>query len=252
MQSFKIICTDLDRTLLHESYSDGTTIPCGSKCSVARRVIVQLHALRARGVMIVLATGRRLNTAREALRIIPHDFALLEHGGIILNRNGNADQDWAKMLMPWVGMPNERCGPLWDYARMLSSEGFEVDMDDRFTSFGVAGTQERMGMLLSRTHPEGLREVKNLKRVDILPTASGKLNALSSLAGMLAIPIANVAGLGDDYNDVEFLAGVGYPCTLPNAETLVVELVRARIGFVATKESHEGVTEILAHLASSI
>lgn len=248
-----LIC-DIDGTLVHEHRDGDSTIVCGKGRGIARSTVGLLERLR--GCMpVMLATGRRRRTFEGVRAFIPHDMALLEHGSVIIGRDGNIDQGWTEYLAPWIGSGGRREGPLWDFERALQAEGFRTDSDGRVGSFhihpgdGCVRTDPRYVALQRRVLPDGLKLVFTYGQlVECFTSAAGKLNALCFLAVKLGLNLGNIAAIGDDTNDLDLFDGVGQPYTIASAFPVAREAVERRGGFVARAGSHEGIAEVLTHI----
>ncbi len=74
---------------------------------------------------------------------------------------------------------------------------------------------------------------------------------LCKVTGLANLGVGKVdfAG-GDDFRyDYGLLAAASYPLALPSADEAIVQLVRARRGFVATSTVHAGATEMLEQIS---
>lgn len=257
MSGIRVLCCDIDHTIVHEHRSDGTTIPCGSGKGIGRVVVELLQAFCDAGVTVILATGRRMEHYRNIALLVPHHYALAEHGGLIVDRSGELVQAWQAALEPWIGTPDARRGILWDYAAQLRAERFTIDDVGRFASFRVSaapgGFSGELVRLAQRVHPSGITAVWNLRKLDFVPTRAGKLNALNFVLGQLQASLQQVAAVGDDRNDVELLRVAGYPCTFETADSSALAAVCfSQTGYVTRASGHEGAVDILRQLREGL
>ena len=101
----KVIFSDIDGTLIHKpdkeltfnkELSDLIQINDENRF-ISKKTIDLISKLRENGAIFVLITGRRKSSYQKLAQIIPHDYAVIEHGCVILE-NGNYDLEWLKKL----------------------------------------------------------------------------------------------------------------------------------------------------------
>ncbi len=256
--SSTIVFTDIDRTLAFPPEIGGTrevvSIPGGVTSVIARTTIEKVAALRRQGVIFCVATGRRFRGAIGLFNVLPLDHLLIEHGCVIIGQDGRPDAAWEMLQRPTTGVFGKHEGSLWEFERILQREGLTTDSDGRWASFRVGvkanSLSEKMVQeLLMRTLPEGITRTMNLGDIDFLPTSGGKLNASRFITARYGIAIDATVAMGDDRNDIELLAVAGFPVTLVGATSEVIELVRKRGGYIASKEAHEGAILMLDWIA---
>ncbi|MDP3245326.1 MAG: hypothetical protein Q8M83_06800 [bacterium] len=100
----RALCTDLDRSIIHE-YLPFTTVNCGGgKKGIAHTTLEIMEELQNFGVVIILATTRRLANFQKVKEVIPHHFAILEDGGVIIDKESAVfEKEWMLHLQPWKG-----------------------------------------------------------------------------------------------------------------------------------------------------
>ena len=80
------------------------------------------------------------------------------------------------------------------------------------------------------------------RKVYVLPRAADKWSALQRLLGERA---TQAAGVGDGENDLVWLPNVAFPATFVDANTKLIEAVRARRGCIGAARGHDAIAAIL-------
>ena len=93
--------------------------------------------------------------------------------------------------------------------------------------------------VLNKWNPRFYRDGR---KVYILPRAADKWSALQRLLGERA---NGAAGVGDGENDWVWLPNVAFPATFIDANTKLIEAVRARRGCIGAARGHAAICEIL-------
>ena len=133
-----------------------------------------------------------------------------------------------------------------DDTAVIDAEGHETVRVSRTDGMGVARLR-RAGVpvliLSTETHPVVTARANKL-RVEVRQGVEDKLTALRSWASAQGIPLARVAYLGNDVNDLACLDAVGWPVAVPDAHPLV--LAAARV--VVPRPGGKGAVRDLAEL----
>lgn len=251
----RILFSDIDKTLVHppDAVVDSLRVEqlgFGVPSMIAQLVVLALRTLHESSVRLCLVTGRRFSGCSPFKDIIPVDHIIFEHGGVILGRDGLPDPEWSAIQQPITGVYEKHDGPLWDWERQLRSEGYEVDSDGRWASFRVRAKSNNLSAqqireMCQRDLPPGITSTVNLGDLDFIPQTSGKLRAAQFIAQRYQTELDKVAAMGDDINDTDLLESVCFPLTLQGALPEIVDLVRARRGYIAPQPSHRGTLQML-------
>jgi Cof subfamily protein (haloacid dehalogenase superfamily) len=81
----------------------------------------------------------------------------------------------------------------------------------------------------------------NYKNLEISPKGVSKASTLKVLMAQLGVPLAHVAAVGDNFNDIEMLQSVGLGIAMGNAPAAVQETA----GFVTTTNRQAGVARVI-------
>lgn len=249
----KFIFSDIDGTLVHKSnkHYDLINLP-GESRYISRHAINLLKKIKNKAPLTII-TGRRLSGYERLSAVIPHDYAIIEHGCVILNQ-GKPDQDWADKVKGAVGILGGYQGPLWDYVKHLERQGYKLDYDGRLASVRVfldkpdnlieeekmileAKVKKEIGTIFSTTRNQGM--------LDIIPNSGGKMNASYFILSKHGLKSYNAGVLGDDVNDEDMLRILGFPLCPGNALHSIKEIVKQRNGYVSQYADHEGTIDLL-------
>jgi len=91
----------------------------------------------------------------------------------------------------------------------------------------------------------GLITIRSGTRIDVMPKAGGKGNALNFILEKLGIPTESSVALGDDYNDLNMLSAAHIIACPGNAIPKVKELVERRRGYISPYSEHQGTVDML-------
>lgn len=252
--------SDLDDVLAHKERpkAEEASIEVGNGFYIARTNLERLRELRSSGKLkFGIVTTRRFSTAQTALSAIPHDYAVIDHGTIILTGE-EPDREWLETLRPYIGNPlvREKTGLLWEYEAkirtMLGREGFEIHSDDRFGSFRVIppspSARPDLERVLQIKRPDGIDAIIVRGFVDFFPSLAGKANGVKRILAINGVTdYTSVAYAGDDISDMAALAQFS-ALTTSEAEQSVRELVLARGGYVSPKTKHEATQDLISHV----
>lgn len=256
-----IVFTDVDRTLAFPlamgEIREVVAIPGGVTSVIARATIEKIAALRERGMVFCVITGRRFRSAVALANVLPLDHLLIEHGCVIIKSDGHPDPAWETLQRPTTGAFGKHEGPLWEFERTLQREGFTTDSDGRWASFRVgvktnALSPEAVQQLFTRPRPHGIAATMNLGDIDFLPESGGKLHAARFIAQRYGATVDSAIAMGDDRNDAALLEAVGFPMTLMGAQPEIINLVRQRNGYIAAASGHEGTIAMLNHIGTRL
>jgi len=243
----KTLFLDIDDTLIHKENSSYCIQIDKENYFIHKNTQNFLDDIK-RIIPIILISGRRKSSYFRVKEFIPHNIAILEHGGLIYN-DDLVFSEWKKIL-------NSTCyhkkAYLWSFANKLKEKGFYIDKGGRETSFRVQLTKSKkilskdIQKKISKLLPGYLKIIKNKKMIDIIPANSGKLNTALFYLQKKKIDIKNVAFIGNDENDIELLSAVGEAITFQDVSREVVLSVRAKgkHGIIVSK-GHNGIIDAL-------
>jgi len=268
MGSIRMICVDLDGTLLDDDHA-----------SIPPQNIAAIRRAAACGVQVVPATGRILARLPAAVRAVPQlRYAILINGAEVLDLAAGQRlytaylpaataldiYGWAKQrrMMPEVYQDDHMLIEPDDLA-LLAATGIErAHLDhllqnetpvadlrahlrahpDRITKLNLpffaddGARQAARQALLDRG--EGLMISTSMEHnVEVNAPGATKGKAAQALCRALGFEIGAVMAIGDGDNDRELLAAVGHPVAMGNAEPGVLALAE----FVTDTNTNAGV-----------
>ena len=255
--SIRLIATDLDGTLL------------GADKAVSPRNVRALQACMARGVHVMMASGRSLN----AVARIAENAGLT--GALILSSNGaRLDETARGPLLLEDGIPesvareaamrlcysddviymanrvpvkhhSHRPGPAADGVTLF------VEDTARFLHEGAANARK---LIVFSDDPEQLEKSRALMRglpldcsssdtdnLEILAAGAGKGRVLTWYAEKMNIARDEIMSFGDQTNDLSLMDAAGWPVAMDNA----VDAVKARARLIAPHHDQSGVAAIV-------
>ena len=248
MSRRRLLCTDLDRTLLPNG--DAPESP-GAREAFARVAAQD-------GLRLAYVTGRHLALMEEAVVAwgLPEpDFAVTDVGTRIWARAGgrwSERRDWAEAIAAdWAGRDHGALAALFDDLAVLHLQPDDRQAPHKLSYFvpletGVAALRDEM---TGRLEARGVRaawvwsvdEIENVGLLDILPAGATKRHAVEFLAGDLGLGLADTLFAGDSGNDLEVLVSPVPAVLVANASD---EVRRAAVHGA----EHAGASERL-HLA---
>ena len=92
---------------------------------------------------------------------------------------------------------------------------------------------------------------RGLALCDILPVGCGKGVALAHVAESFGIPPAQVAAIGDNFNDLDMLEFAGHPSIMANGAPELVSTAAARGWQVAASNDDEGAAKVLENIVAA-
>jgi hydroxymethylpyrimidine pyrophosphatase-like HAD family hydrolase len=207
-----------------------------------------LHELKHH-MDIVLITGGRTSTYEKRKKVL--DFAkmvVVENGGLIFSPGMNRDEFW------WEQFQEQR-GELQEVEHYIKSYDWVLDNEGRTTMLRVRlkdnphKDAEKFARLCKAVRlPSSLKSTINLGNLDIVPTLSGKDNAVRYLQKKLGVSQGMSYGVGDDINDAPFLRLCDVPFVLKSAYPQVLEEAREKSWRISNRRTFGGIHEILEGL----
>ncbi|MBU1202282.1 MAG: HAD hydrolase family protein [Nanoarchaeota archaeon] len=159
--NIRIVFSDIDNTLIHKSFISKFLPIINEDRIVSKRAISLLAQIGMKGIPVVLISGRRMTSFYRIMNVIPHSFAILEHGCLIL-RNRSIDTTYASYFSKYIGNPLKpgTSGLLWEYEKEMRNRGLKTDSKDRVASFRIDPNKNNLSAseqqkLLSTVSPIG-------------------------------------------------------------------------------------------------
>lgn len=264
---YRLLALDLDGTLLN------------SRKEITPAVKEALRQLKARGVHVVLATGRIVGEAAEFARELDCDDLMVTAGGTAIAAASDerilqswdmpceigaqvvaAVQDRPVRVMIYVGSKiyinpySDR-----DFVVNYRVEGFHAN---KVVLEDIAGAIRRNHLNVTKVYALGeravldqaLAEIRPLPGItitssgadnfEILPSGADKGRALLRLGEMLGVRPEEMVAVGDSDNDAEMLRAVGMPVAMGNADPALKELAQ----YITADCDHDGVAQAVYHL----
>ncbi len=252
MKPNKILFLDIDNTLIFKNKEENNIISIkGEPKYISQKTISLLKDLK-KEYLLVVASGRRMSSYKRIQKYIPIDYAILEHGSIILKKN-NQDKEWSKKLKSIIGTNHSKRGILWDYQNYLKTLGIKTISRERRGSCRIDPkdntefTKSELAKILTKK-PIELTYVKNESFFDIIPIEATKSKAMKYLARKLKIEGKKCYFVGDDYNDLEAIKSIAHSFTTQNAVKPIIAAVKNKKGYVSKKKNYAGINDILRRL----
>jgi Predicted hydrolases of the HAD superfamily len=253
LNRFKLLVTDLDKTLLR---SDGSISPY--TLSVLRRC-------RAQGVRIVFATNRSYRRVTGFLAYAPCDAVVCHKGAAVYVGNRKMTdlciqkETASRVLrglndrypqMPIIADSDERLFANIDVSRVWPGlSAVQTDFSDfpgwpvEIAYAGIDGDttlDDLRGFLPEELVAQKLRD----RFIFIMNRRATKLNALLLLSAELEIGLEEAVCFGDDIGDIEMLRAAGVGVAVENA----VSAVKAAADAVTQENDKDGVARYLEKL----
>lgn len=202
---------------------------------------------------IVFTTGAAEPTMRMRLKHL--DFAdayILEHGGRILDADFEEDPQWAELIRPYQeDLRQVKCN--------LEKAGWRMMIDaDRSASLQVRAfenphrtPEEFRRMCQTLKLPDGLERTSNLGDLTIVPRVAGKGKAVEHYLRQHPGLSGRSIGIGDDFNDLDFLQVCQQAYVLGSALPEVVQHARQCGWSVSSQPHFQGIDEILTMILHS-
>lgn len=263
--SIRLIATDLDGTLL------------GADKEISPRNARALQACMARGVHVMLASGRSLNAVARIAEIsgLTGVLVLSSNGarldetarGPLLLENGIAPSVAREAAVRLISagvyvecysddviyMANRVPVKRHNHQPGRAADGATLFVEDaaRFLDEGTAHARK---LIVFSDDPEQLEKSRMLLRglpldcsssdtdnLEILAAGAGKGRALQWYAERMNIARDEIMAFGDQTNDLSLLEEAGWPVAMDNA----VDVVKARARLIAPHHDQSGVAAIV-------
>jgi len=246
----KIIFSDIDGTLVHSTGGKDCIKIEGEDRFIHRKTMDLIGQIRDKGILFGIITGRRKSRYHLISDVIPHDFATIEHGCLLVSENG-FDMDWAEILKGTIGDLELRGGPIWDYEKELNDKGIKTDSQGRYASFRVLKEMD-IDILKEEGRKYGLTATLNSGMLDVLPIKGGKSNLIEFYLDKKNLSKADAVVIGDDINDLPMMELIDNLYCPANSIPEIKEIVKEKKGFISKSSGHEGTIEILKELLTHL
>lgn len=266
MSDKKLLCTDVDGTLLSED---------GNVTEENRRALSQ--ALEA-GHKVAIVTGRSITGARPVIE----KSGLDQNGVYLLAYQGSQIYDYGKKKLIWQdGMPGETAGELLlalqeegIYGHTFSDQGIltlrtgkELELYCRQTPESyqvITDVSELKGMVVPKVMAIDFETDENLRQfqkkfkakekgrlnsffsdtcyLEYCKKGCHKGNGLKRLVSILQWDLSNVIAVGDERNDIPMIENAGIGVAMCNGRTEV----KAIADYITESDcDHSGVAEVI-------
>jgi len=256
---YKMIVTDLDRTLLR---SDKTISAFSAEV---------LRECQRRGIIVAFATARPKRVVTDFLAVVPAD-AVIYHNGAVIHIGGelfasygiDAAITWEILHLYSREYPNLRLSVEIDdvlYANFDVSaiwsnvSAIQTDFTDKLPNKSAdkilvsASSMEEVEAFTQHLPDHLYMELSEHTVGMIMHRDVTKQTAVRALADHYGIGMEEVAAFGDDYNDIGMLRACGAGIAVENA----LDEVKAAADFICPNNDEDGVAKwIEAHVLSEI
>jgi Cof subfamily protein (haloacid dehalogenase superfamily) len=256
-----LIAIDMDGTLLDSAHT------------LSPRVKAAIAAARARGVRIVLATGRPFCGIEEYLEQLGLDsedeYCITFNGAVIQNATGTKSvaettlgyDDFIycekvardlgvhfhvlyerSMMTPNADISSHTVRDAYISRTPLLYRSVEqVDPSWRFRKFMMVDHAAILDKAIAHLPPELMQRYTVVKSaadfLEILNPEAGKGRALATLAAHLGVPAERIMAIGDQENDLVMLEFAGVAVAMGNA----IDAVKALADHVTSSNNEDGV-----------
>ncbi len=205
-------------------------------------LIAKLRKIQARGITVMLCSGRALPYLTGVSKILGADGPLIAEDGMMVYDQINAK----RYVMGDVKQLEE----IRRLASKHITEGIETKKPQHIKEL-IFTLEPKPGVPLQILYEKvlklkngrslSLNVSRSNQMVNILPYGANKGAALRKAAEILGMPCSEIAAFGDSLNDLPMLRESGYPVAVGNAEKEVKDIAK----YVAKKPDGEGVLEAL-------
>ena len=265
----RLVALDLDGTLI------------GDDLELRDRTIGAIRAAMARGVSVSIVTGRMTTSALRFARRIGITDPVVGYQGAIIRAVRPAGDDRLGRLLLHRPLAAAAAREAIAYSRSIGLaphvnhlERFVIQSDDPgaddysaflggravMTDDLVAWVRQPVSKVISVAEtavPDGILEaararfagraevtISHPRFLEFLRPGVSKGVAVAWLARRAGVPLSSVLAIGDQFNDLEMIAGVGHGAAMPHAP----EPVRAAARYLAPSLVDEGAAQLIEQL----
>jgi hydroxymethylpyrimidine pyrophosphatase-like HAD family hydrolase len=179
---------------------DGTIATDGE---VPASVVGALERFRASGRAILLVTGRRLPSLRDAFPDFEMFDAVVAENGALLYRPATREE--SSLAPP----------PPAAFLAALARRGVKPELGRTIVAAEAARAPDLAAAIVEAG--TAWRVILNKDSAMCLPTSVDKASGLECALGSMGLAAADVVGVGDAENDLDFLAQCGVAAAVANA-----------------------------------
>lgn len=252
MSDVKMLFLDVNNTVSHPQKGKRMLSTGDEEYFITSENLSLLKQI-AEKVPVFVVSGRRHSRFQSLHNLYPFCSAIIEHGCLIFE-NGKMDAGYFSRFFEYAGEPEKKQGLLWDFERLLNSQGIKTDSKGRVATFRIlldGWTNEQKNDFLAKKLPFDLQAVENVGHIDIIPPMGGKEKAVDFLLNKYKLGWSNIVCMGDGASDANMLAKSGFSVTHSLADQKVVNLLK-NPGYVSPFKYHEAATDMLKHVLSMV
>jgi hypothetical protein len=265
----RLVALDLDGTLIDDTLE------------LRDRTAAAIRAAVARGVSVSIVTGRMTTSARRFARELGLTDPIVGYQGAIIRAMPADGSRRLGRLLLHRPLPAAAARAAIEYSRSIGLsphvnhlERFIIQSDDPgaddysaflggravFTDDLIGWVQRPVSKVISvaetvvgdgileaaRARFDGRAEatISHPRFLEFLRPGVSKGVAVAWLARRAGVPVSNVLAIGDQFNDLEMIAGVGHGAAMPHAPSPVLAAAR----YVAPPLSDEGAAQLIEQL----
>ncbi|WP_174731695.1 Cof-type HAD-IIB family hydrolase [Mesobacillus harenae] len=229
---------------------DGTTLNSDGKISEANRRAIK--EAEAKGVSVVLSTGRFVATCREHAKSMELDTYLITvNGSEIWDPQGNlieqnkVGSDQVKWMWELSQTHNTK---FWATGtkRVYYGEMPEDILASEWLKFGFTVEDDHVReTIMQELLAKKMFEISNSSPLNIEVNAMGvnKARGLEKVCSLLGIGMENVMAIGDSLNDLAMIKEAGLGIAMGNAQQIVKEAA----DWETASNNEDGVAKAIEH-----
>ncbi len=238
---------------------DGTLVPFGWD-HLPASTRTALDALRAKGIKVIIATGRPPNSIHHMDAMYTFDGYLCANGQYCYDHEGVIHEEYLPVssLEKLIPYTHEKKIPVLyatlekSYRNIYNHEDYDLHWpllpDDDFL------LRQKIIQLMAYidekddeeflTHLPGAKSARWTDRfADIIPVNGGKDQGIDAMIAHYHIPLTNVMVFGDGGNDLSMIKHVPYGIAMGNAS----DIVKASAYYVTADVEKDGIYQALKH-----
>lgn len=238
----KMVVTDLDNTLLR---TDKT---------ISEYTISVFRKLRERGILLVFATARSLESSQEYRMLLSPDGDVVTGGCLVfagaelLRRYYLPEPQGADLLTELCEHPsikrvsarsmNERYSNRSEEGRVRVD--FKAGLPEGLIHCSCRTDDVELMKLIAASYPDfSFLHISDEDLYDINPKVATKYNGVRILADHFRVQLSEVVAFGDDNNDIEMIRECGVGVAVANA----IDKVKAVADYMCDSSDNDGIAK---------
>ena len=243
-----MIVTDLDGTYLRTDKS------------VSEYSLNVIEECRKRGIIFVIATARPVRAVEKFLPYVKYDSAIFHNGAVVRANNNQLsgfgiDKPGELILRIMDDFPNlnasvEICDKLYSN---FNPSGIWKGIEYTPTNFMDLPPEKADKILIEASSIDEMKRYEKYLPEElyiqlsenavamIMNKNARKINAIKTVADTYGISLDNIVAFGDDYNDIEMLAGCGIGVAMGNA----IDEVKTAADYICQSNDDDGMCKWL-------